>query len=63
MLFYTGADHSSDNEFVFGWPQLWENPAALEHSGVSVPRIEYTQRDHNNSRFMMDLWTNFAKFG
>ena len=58
-----GADHSTDNQFVFGWPFLWQNPAALEHSQFTIPEISYTSRDRNNSRFVIELWTNFAKYG
>ena len=60
---WRGAEHSHDNQFVFGIPFLQENPEALAHSYINVTLAEYTDRDKNNSRFVMDLWTNFAKFG
>ena len=48
---------------MFGWPFLWENPAALEHSQFTIDAQNYTQRDRDYSQFVISLWTNFAKFG
>jgi carboxylesterase type B len=59
-----GAFHGSELPLIFGWPFFEENPLALNHSQANllIP-TNYTEFDKEFSTFMMELWTNFAKFG
>ena len=59
----SGTVHSDDLQFVFGRAFLWDNPGALNHSGIALDDTVYTDYDRHYSRFMMTLWTNFAKYG
>lgn len=55
-----GAWHSIDVQYTWGYPQLFVNPEALNHSRL-VDIANYTETDLAYADFMMTLITNFAK--
>ena len=52
-----------DLPYVFGYPQLKDNPAVRNDSQMFIDPIDWTVEDAQIADFTMDLWANFAKFG
>ena len=52
-----------DLPYVFGYPQLKENPAVRNDTRMFIDPIDWTEEDAEIAEFTMDLWVNFAKFG
>ena len=58
-----GATHAGDINFVWGIVFLSMNEAVRNNSGMVGYNVTHTQKDLDYSEYIMELWTNFAKYG
>ena len=63
FLYAAGAYHASEISYMFGTPFLQQNDIAREYLEYRNITTNYTDEELQFSGFMMDLWTNFAKYG
>ena len=62
-LFATGVPHSGELPYVFGWSLMKLAPQVRADSRILLDIMDYNDEDEEYADFIMDLWTNFAKYG
>lgn len=60
---WMGVPHMLDLPYVFGYPMLEDNPLVRNDTQMWRDPIDWTDEDEEVADFVMDMWTNFAKFG
>lgn len=59
---FIGAAHMLDVPYMFGLPFLKDNPSVMAESQIN-DIVEWDETDRKVSVYVMDMWTNFAKYG
>ena len=57
-----GVPHSAELPFVFGWANMKLAPQVRADSRILIDILDYREEDFAYADFIMDLWTNFAKY-
>ena len=60
--YFLGTAHMLDVLYTFGLPFLKDNPSVMAESQIE-DIVEWEEADKKVSRYIMDMWTNFAKYG
>ena len=60
---YIGVPHSAELPYVFGWANMKLAPQVRLDSRILIDIFDYNEEDFQYADYMMDLWTNFAKYG
>ena len=58
-----GVPHSGELPYVFGWSLMQTAPQVRADSRILLDIMQYNEEDIQYANFVMDLWTNFAKYG
>jgi len=59
----TGITHTYEIPYVFGFPNVINNPDVRTDTGMLRDAIAWNENDVIFSDYVMILWTNFAKYG
>jgi len=60
---WAGVPHAGELPYVFGWANMKLAPQVRADARIPIDVMNYNEEDFLYTDLIMDLWTNFAKFG
>ena len=62
---FLGTPHMWELPYVFGYPLIARasDELQIDTGNLSLPLIRYSQANRDWARYIITLWTNFAKHG